>query len=167
MIKRISMGWFPRDYCPTIYDTDSVRIATENGDVNLELWDTVGHDDFDRIRILAYQRVEAVVMCYCVDNWDSFEHITTKWAPEAKLNAPNASLILVACKTDLRERVAREARHISTLEGRRKAATLKVAGFHECSALNGQNANEVLNSIATEVMRERQGERQSGKCVVS
>lgn len=43
------------------------------------------------------------MMCYAVDSRDSLENIPNKWMEEVIDQCPNAKLILVALKCDLRD----------------------------------------------------------------
>ena len=39
--------------------------------VELALWDTVGQEDYDRVRPLAYQDTDVILMCFSIDSLDS------------------------------------------------------------------------------------------------
>jgi small GTP-binding protein len=67
-----------------------------------ELWDTAGQEDYDRLRTLSYPDSDVVLIAFSVDVPESLENITEKWMPEVKRYCPGLPLLLVACKTDLR-----------------------------------------------------------------
>ncbi|ORX66027.1 ras-domain-containing protein [Linderina pennispora] len=73
-------GQFPPDnrYIPTVFDTCVVDIRTQGKRVELSLWDTAGQEEFDRLRLLCYPGVDAVIICFSVDSPDSLENVTTK-----------------------------------------------------------------------------------------
>jgi Ras-related C3 botulinum toxin substrate 1 len=71
--------------------------------VSLGLWDTAGQEDYDRLRPLSYPQTDVFLICYSVASPSSFENVTSKWYPEIKHHCPDAPIILVGTKIDLRE----------------------------------------------------------------
>ena len=45
---------FPIEYVPTVYDYESMHTIFEGHTINLQLFDTAGQEDYDRLRPLAY-----------------------------------------------------------------------------------------------------------------
>ena len=66
------------------------------------LWDTAGQEEYDRLRPLSYDNVDVVIICYDVTTPASFENVSVRWAPETRHFCPEAPIILVGCKTDLK-----------------------------------------------------------------
>ncbi|CAH8449949.1 unnamed protein product [Schistosoma intercalatum] len=75
-------GEFPSLYVPTIFESFVSEMQINNKRVELNLWDTAGQEDYDRLRPLSYPDTNVVVLCFSVDNPDSLENISTKWMPE-------------------------------------------------------------------------------------
>ena len=48
----------------------------------MRLWDTAGQEDYERLRILAYEGVDVVIMAFSLVNKNSFDNISDKWLPE-------------------------------------------------------------------------------------
>ena len=71
--------------------------------MELALWDTAGQEDYDRLRPLSYPDTDVVLMCFALNNPDSFDNILEKWTPEVKHYCPHIPVILVGCKRDLRQ----------------------------------------------------------------
>jgi GTPase SAR1 family protein len=88
----------------------------------LAIWDTAGQEDFDRLRLLSYPNVRLItahfriwvyllifglpiiesftqtdvfLVCYAIDDLDSFQHVSTKWIPELHKHSPGVPIILV------------------------------------------------------------------------
>ncbi|ETO12637.1 hypothetical protein RFI_24738, partial [Reticulomyxa filosa] len=40
---------------------------------------TLGQEEFDRIRPLSYRDAHFFLVCFAIDNEDSFEHVSEKW----------------------------------------------------------------------------------------
>ncbi len=63
--------------------------------VELILWDTSGQDYYDRMRSLNYPETNAIIICYGIDNLDSFNNVALKWYDELNYEFPNTPIILV------------------------------------------------------------------------
>jgi len=70
--------------------------------MELTLWDTAGQEDYDRLRPLSYPDTDVIIICYDISNPDSLTNIPEKWLPEVKHFCPNAPILLVGNKKDLR-----------------------------------------------------------------
>ncbi|CAO3626561.1 unnamed protein product [Cunninghamella blakesleeana] len=96
-------GVFPQDYLPTVFENYVHELTVDGQTVELSIWDTAGQEEFDRLRSLSYADTHVVMMCYAVDSRDSLENIPNKWMEEVIDQCPNAKLVLVALKCDLRD----------------------------------------------------------------
>ncbi|KAI8613395.1 P-loop containing nucleoside triphosphate hydrolase protein [Chytriomyces sp. MP71] len=143
---------FPRTYVPTVFENyvANVWIEEVRKVVPIALWDTAGQEDYDYLRPMSYDDANVVLIAYSVDNPRSYENVTLRWFQEVRYHCPNAPIILVALKTDLRsdsETVAKLGRlrqfPISTQEGLHLASQIG-AQYVECSALTGHGVNEVF-----------------------
>merc|ERR1712087_345613 len=101
-------GTFPDEYIPTVFDnyTHCKEIAftepkAHRKKVRLDLWDTAGQEEFDRIRPLSYRDANYFLICFALNSETSFDHITEKWVPEIKHHAPSKGFVLVGLKSDL------------------------------------------------------------------
>jgi Ras family protein A len=50
----------------------------DNKPVELALWDTAGQEDYDRLRPLSYFETDVVVICFAVDNMNSYQNVRDK-----------------------------------------------------------------------------------------
>jgi len=128
---------FPTKYVPTVFDNFSTDVMVEAKKVIMELWDTAGQEDYDRLRPVCYQNCDAFIVCYSIVDPISLEHVQTKWIPEINKFAPDVPFVLVGTKMDLRE----EADECVDLATAQKMATDLGAACEviECSAKT-QNA---------------------------
>ncbi|XP_055009406.1 rho-related GTP-binding protein RhoF isoform X2 [Boleophthalmus pectinirostris] len=96
-------GDFPETYAPSVFEKYNTTISLGGKEIRLNLYDTAGQDDYDRLRPLAYQEANVVLVCFDVTNPTSFENVLIKWFPEVKHFCRDTPLILIGCKIDLRK----------------------------------------------------------------
>jgi len=142
---------FPKTYVPTVFDNStkvvSLTINETQHKVSLDLWDTAGQEELDRIRYLSYRDTHIVLLCFSVVSMSSFENISQKWIPEIKHHAPEALLLLVGLKSDLRQQ-AQELNTPSVPVERINVFQKECGaiGYVECSALLFQNIDTVFET---------------------
>ncbi|CAG2180900.1 unnamed protein product, partial [Oppiella nova] len=140
------------DLCWTAYISDcySANVMVDGESVNLDLWDTIGQEDYDRLRPLLYRQTDVFLICYSVDNPSSFENVRIKWYPEVRHHCPDKPIILVGTKLDLRD----NPETIDKLKERKQTpitypqvlAMTKDIGavkYLECSTLTGEGLKDV------------------------
>jgi len=71
--------------------------------VNLQLWDTAGQEDYDRLRPMGYPSTDVFIICFSINNRESFTNVIDKWNPEIQHHASATPIVLVGNKTDLRQ----------------------------------------------------------------
>jgi len=158
---------FPKDYVPTVFDNWDTLLKIEGQTVKLDLWDTAGQEDYDRLRPLSYPQTDVFLICFSVISPVSYKHARDKWVPEIKHHCPDAVFLLVGTKIDLRDDddVKFElSKHgevpVKKEEGEKLASKLKAHCYIECSALTQQNLHKVFNEsiravICPEVQKPR------------
>ncbi|KAI9303876.1 small GTPase superfamily, partial [Cunninghamella echinulata] len=105
-------------------------------------------EEFDRLRSLSYADTHVVMMCYAVDNRDSLDNIPNRWLEEIVDHCPDAKLILVALKCDLRdddEKLKKmKSSPIMYEEGLAVARSINAVRYLECSAKHNRGIREVF-----------------------
>uniref|UniRef100_A0A8C3TGI2 Ras homolog family member F, filopodia associated n=1 Tax=Chelydra serpentina TaxID=8475 RepID=A0A8C3TGI2_CHESE len=96
-------GAFPEKYAPSVFEKYTTSITVGSKEVILNLYDTAGQEDYDRLRPLSYQNTNMVLICYDVMNPTSYDNVLIKWYPEVSHFCRGVPLILIGCKTDLRK----------------------------------------------------------------
>ncbi|TNN07879.1 Ras-like GTP-binding protein isoform 1 [Schistosoma japonicum] len=140
LLTVFSKNEFPVDYVPTIFESFVTEIVVDNKRIELNLWDTAGQEDYDRLRPLSYSDTNVVVLCFSVDNPDSLENVQEKWMPEIKSMLPKVPVILVANKKDLRNdnvtkrELSKMKQHpVTESEGECIAKKIGAQAYIECS----------------------------------
>lgn len=143
---------FPSGYEPTIFDNYSVVVMANGAPLTLALWDTAGQEDYDRLRPLSYPQTDCFLICYSLVNPESLSNAMTKWLPEVHFHAPNAKVLLVGCKSDLRDSpayveglVAKGKSVVDEAEVCEMASRLGLPSFR-CSALTQRGLKNVFDS---------------------
>jgi small GTP-binding protein len=101
-----------------------------------------GQDDYDRLRPLSYPQTDCFIMMYDVACPESFVRLEEKFFPEIKQHCPEASVMLVANKSDLRE-AENDFDFVPTEDGADLAAREGAFFFTEFSAKDFTNLKEV------------------------
>ncbi|XP_078720529.1 cdc42 homolog [Lampetra fluviatilis] len=144
---------YPTDYVPTAFDNFSAVVAVDGKPVRLQLCDTAGQDEFDRLRPLCYPHTDVFLLCFSVVCPASFANAAEVWVPEIRRHAPRAPILLVGTQCDLRDRVQvliglakRGERPVTEAEARRLAEQTGARAYLECSALTQKNLKEVFDA---------------------
>ena len=84
---------------------DAYRGLTQHkGDeIELDVYDTAGQEDFARVRPISYNGASVFIVCFSLINEDSLDNACTKWFKELKSLGPKCPFILVGTKSDLRD----------------------------------------------------------------
>ncbi|KAH8280036.1 hypothetical protein KR018_001842 [Drosophila ironensis] len=173
MLISYTTDCFPGEYVPTVFDNYSAPMQVDTIQVSLGLWDTAGQEDYDRLRPLSYPQTDVFLICYSVASPSSFENVTSKWYPEIKHHCPDAPIILVGTKTDLRE----DRETLSGLaeqgltplkreQGQKLANKIRAVKYMECSALTQRGLKLVFEEAVRAVLRPEPQKRRQRKCLV-
>uniref|UniRef100_A0A1I7T986 Ras-related C3 botulinum toxin substrate 1 n=1 Tax=Caenorhabditis tropicalis TaxID=1561998 RepID=A0A1I7T986_9PELO len=150
---------FPVQYVPTVFDNYSAQMNLDGNIVNLGLWDTAGQEDYDRLRPLSYPQTDVFILCFSVVSPVSFDNVATKWIPEIRQHCPDAPVILVGTKLDLRDEPepmrqlqAEGKSPISKAQGLKMAQKIKAIKYLECSALTQQGLTQVFEDAVRSIL---------------
>ncbi|XP_023683530.1 rho-related GTP-binding protein RhoG-like [Paramormyrops kingsleyae] len=142
---------FPREYIPTVFDNYSAQVTVDGRMVSLNLWDTAGQEEYDRLRTLSYPQTNVFVVCFSIASPPSYENVRLKWHPEVTHHCSGAPVLLVGTKSDLRSdpEVLRKLKEqnqstITQQQGQALARQIHAIRYLECSALNQEGIKEVF-----------------------
>ncbi|KAG8941848.1 hypothetical protein FRC03_003927 [Tulasnella sp. 419] len=101
----------------------------------------------------SYASADVVMIVYSIDDPESFEDAWYKWFKEVSDFCPNAPVILVACKSDLREEVQSSSGSlISNHDGTMMSQRMFAHSFIETSAKAQHNVDLAFASAARAVL---------------
>ncbi|CAL8278767.1 unnamed protein product [Merluccius merluccius] len=168
-------GDFPEKYAPSVFEKYVTTITHGGKNIKLNLYDTAGQDDYDRLRPLSYQEAHLIMVCYDVTNPTSFENVLIKWHPEVKHFCKDIPVILVGCKTDLRKDKERTRKlkavdqtPITYTQGEEVRQQMNAELYLECSAKYQENVEQVFQETtkkALEACRKARRRKRKMKCV--
>ena len=122
-------------------------------------------------RPLSYPDTDVILLCFSLENPDSFDNITDKWMPEIKHYCPQVPIVLVGTKKDLRhsqvihdERTKRKYKHVQPEDGQALADRIKAAAYIECSAKTRDGVREVFDAATKASLHKRKRLRHGRKC---
>ncbi|XP_075754751.1 rho-related GTP-binding protein RhoF isoform X1 [Pelodiscus sinensis] len=169
-------GAFPEKYAPSVFEKYTTSITVGNKEVILNLYDTAGQEDYDRLRPLSYQNTNLVLICYDVMNPTSYDNVLIKWYPEVSHFCRGVPLILIGCKTDLRKdkeylRKLRSSQQepITYNQGEATCQQIKGEAYLECSAKYRENVEDVFKeatNIALSAMKKAKRRKKRKRCVI-
>ena len=64
LLERYTNDTFDPNFYPACYDNYTSNVIIDGISVNLAMWDTIGQDDYDRLRPLAYPQTDVFLMCF-------------------------------------------------------------------------------------------------------
>ncbi|KAF1392990.1 hypothetical protein EPR50_G00005910 [Perca flavescens] len=153
LVVSYTTNGYPTEYVPTAFDNFSAVVSVDGQPVKLQLCDTAGQDEFDKLRPLCYTSADVFLLCFSVVSPASFQNVPEKWVPEIRRHAPFAPLVLVGTQCDLREDVKvlidlakyRE-RPVDAADARDCAVEIGAVAYMECSSLTQKNLKEVFDT---------------------
>lgn len=164
---------FPGEYVPTVFDNYTAIINVDEKPVMLNLWDTAGQEDYDRLRPLSYPETEVFLLCFSIVTPSSFKNAKKKWHPEISNHCPNTPIILVGTKLDLRNDESTIAKlqenglaAVTTQEGIKMAEEIGAHKYIECSALTLQNLAQVFNEAVAVILKPEKPETKKKSCTL-
>ncbi|ELT92215.1 hypothetical protein CAPTEDRAFT_94804 [Capitella teleta] len=170
MLSVLVNNAFPEEYLPPFPDVSTANFLVDNLPANLELWDTKGQEEYDRLIPLNYQQTDIFIVVFSVISHVSFENIAAKWLPEIRHHCPEIPFLLVGNKIDLRETEPAKTdgmKVVSKKKGKKQKRKLGAVAYMECSARKQDGVTEVFEAAVRVVREHPPKEREaSSKCCV-
>lgn len=144
LVLRLTHSFFSAEYIPTEFESHTTEIETNGGNkVKLTLQDVSGAKESGKIRQLAYEGCDAILLCFDITDKNSYHSLETKWIPEITKFAPSLPVFIAACKNDESEGENEVfVKDIDVL-----ADKLGAAGYMQCSACTNNNVETVFQQI--------------------
>uniref|UniRef100_A0A3Q2QLL4 Cell division cycle 42, like n=1 Tax=Fundulus heteroclitus TaxID=8078 RepID=A0A3Q2QLL4_FUNHE len=139
------------EYESTVFDNYAATVWVSGQPYTLGLFDTAGHEDYDRLRPLSYKQTDVFLVCFSVVDPTSAENTRTKWVHEISYHSPGTPFLLVGTQTDLREDstiveklAMNKKRPIYPKDGKKLARKLGAVKYVECSIVTQEGVKTVF-----------------------
>ncbi|KAH7825410.1 Rac2a, Rho family GTPase [Monocercomonoides exilis] len=168
MLMSYTQNKFPDDYIATVFDNYESLQVVDGKTVHLQLWDTAGQEEYDRLRSLSFPDTEVFLICFSISDPASFQNIEVKWIPEIKEFIKGVPVILVGTKADFREAPPEGVKLVQKEDAEQMVKRLGLTAYVECSARTQQNLSAVFETAARSVLQKNQPQeaKKSGCCTV-
>ena len=157
IITQFSEKQFSNEYIPTIgSDKIMKEIEIKGEKLNLEIWDTVGQEQYRTVNKIFIKNAQIALIVYDITNKDSFNNLNF-WLKEINdNNSKKAICCVLSNKSDLYENQV-----VDSEEGKNFAAEKKMK-FFETSAKDYESIENVFFEICEDylVQKKRKEEKQ-------
>ena len=172
LLTRYVRGTYPWDYIPLVFESWVDSRVVDETDIDIELWDVAGGEAYDQLRPLSYHMTDMFLLCFSVDEPQSFVNVKERWYPELSHHCPRTPILLIGTKEDLRDDpqvishlATRGLSPITYQQGLECARDIGVVKYMECSALTNTGVQEVFIEAARAALTVRKRVLQnSGRC---
>lgn len=158
-----TLGEFPTEYHPTVFENYVTDCRVDGKAVQLALWDTAGQEEYERLRPLLYSKANVILIGYAIDNPESLMNAKYKWFNEVTRYCPHVPIVLVGLKKDLR--LDNSARYVQPRDAQEVAMAIGARRFVECSSLTGEGVDHVFE-VATRISLALPHDNSPGCCVI-
>ncbi|XP_011523619.1 rho-related GTP-binding protein RhoN isoform X2 [Homo sapiens] len=150
------MGMGTRSYVPTVFENYTASFEIDKRRIELNMWDTSGSSYYDNVRPLAYPDSDAVLICFDISRPETLDSVLKKWQGETQEFCPNAKVVLVGCKLDMRTDLAtlRELSKqrlipVTHEQGTVLAKQVGAVSYVECSSRSSERSVRDVFHVAT------------------
>ncbi|KAL6115121.1 ras-related protein O-RAL-like [Pungitius pungitius] len=142
---------FVEDYEPTKADSYRKKVVLDGEDVQIDILDTAGQEDYAAIRDNYFRSGEGFLLLFSITERESFTAISEFREQILRVKEEEAiPLLLVGNKSDLEER-----RQVTAEEGVAKAADWGGVQYVETSAKTRANVDKVFFDLMREVRKKK------------
>ena len=89
------------DNIPYKLEPTNVDKTVDDNHFQLLLWDTA-FEEYDRWQALCYGQTDVFLICFSIQSEDTYVNIKERWYPEVTHHVPDAPVLIIGCKQDLR-----------------------------------------------------------------
>ncbi|XP_028989130.1 rho-related GTP-binding protein RhoN-like [Betta splendens] len=147
---------YPQSYIPTVFENYTASFEIDKQRIELNMWDTSGSAYYDNVRPLAYPDSDAVLICFDISRPETLDSVLKKWQGETQEFCPNAKVVLVGCKLDMRTdlSVMRElSQHrlipVTHEQGSTLARQIGAVAYAECTSRYSENSVRDVFHVTT------------------
>ncbi|XP_061605002.1 rho-related GTP-binding protein RhoN-like [Phyllopteryx taeniolatus] len=147
---------YPETYVPTVFENYTASFEIDKHRIELNMWDTSGSSYYDNVRPLAYPDSDAVLICFDISRPETLDSVIKKWQGETQEFCPNAKVVLVGCKLDmrtdvntLRELSKQRLIPVTHEQGSTVARQMGAVAYAECTSKVSENSVRDVFHVTT------------------
>ncbi|KAK9467856.1 small GTPase superfamily [Lipomyces arxii] len=169
-------GVFPQSYLPTIFDATKKDVSFQGKLLTLYIQDTAGQEEYARLRLIAYNDLDAAIVGFSIGTPESLDNVYDAWWPEISNYTPTKTpFVLVGMKSDLRndpktivELRSSNQTPVTEAQGQSVANRIGAYQYVECSALQNSNLEAVFQALASAIFarQKKQKKHKHKKCAI-
>ena len=156
-------------------NSKNIAMSPDGKVIRYELWETVGHDEYDTLRRHNYRNTDVFLVCFSTVDPKSFESVSEKFISEIIHHCPETPFLLVGTQLDLKEDRATVDRlasknqaPISSDVGLEIAKQVGASKYLECSSLTMEGVKTVIDQAIVEALkRDETSEKKMKTCTIS
>ncbi|KAF2186750.1 RhoRHOGAPGDPALF4 complex, partial [Zopfia rhizophila CBS 207.26] len=142
-------GGFPGIYIPSVIGNQAARVQFDALSLELGLWDTSGHGDYDMIRPLTYSATDVLLMCFSVGSAEEKEKVIRKWMLGVRRFCPDVPMVLVGIKPEGRNSVHSDLDLASERwQGLDLAKIIGALTYIQCNLENNKCVGDVVQAVS-------------------
>ncbi|ETO02598.1 hypothetical protein RFI_34817 [Reticulomyxa filosa] len=111
--------------------------------------------DYDRLRPLSYPGTDVILLVFSLNDEDSLRNITDKWYPEVIHYLPDATVLLVGNKSDLRTQDKHKDKAVRWFDATQVSKEIKAIKYVECSAKTQENLQSIFEFAIDHVIKQK------------
>lgn len=161
------------EYSPTIFENIYHYLTLDNTQYQLHISDTSGSLEYYDLRKKMYFQVDIIILCFAVNNIDSFQHIESQWLPELH-NSIKIPKLLVGLKIDTRyqQDIRDNTQILSYTDGKQLGEKLNLDYLENSINLPESNTREDSEKIFTQaieivnITRQKKNKNNKKNCII-
>ncbi|KAK2945926.1 putative Cell division control protein 42 like protein [Blattamonas nauphoetae] len=147
----------------TVFDNYESLQVVDGKKVKLQLWDTAGQEDYDRLRSLSFSETDVFLLLFSIINEQSFKNIESRYFPDICTYTHDTPVVLVGTKSDYRANPPDGTTLVSKEQAEELVERLKLYKYVECSAKTKENLSDVFDTVAKAALERALTKRRSGR----
>lgn len=158
LVRKFVHNEFSENYIFTIgvnISDKELTIKTEKNEVQVKMliWDILGQKDFHRTQAESFTGTAGALVVADVTRKDTLENLEKYWIPQYEKVAGKVPLVILANKTDLKDKMQISEKDIQDFVAKYKKATGITPSYYMTSAKTGKDVEIAFKTLATNIAK--------------
>lgn len=174
LIKTFQKKEYSKGDDATVLEKVEMKFKDKKHKTVMEIYDTAGSEDYDRLRPQAYKGADVFIICFSLIHPSSLRNAKHKWVKEIKGYNPDVPYILAGLRMDERDNFdsidkSHKQENMSPIKkskGQKAADKIEALSYTEVSAKNQQRLDDLFNDALARARKYR-ASITSGCCYIA